>query len=99
MGDKNQQDHKLKLKENFYCITIKPEMMYETDWAIKSQQENKRNVAKMRILHWISSHIRQDKIMNQCITEKVEVAPIVKKMVGYHLRYFGHVWRRVEKPR
>lgn len=30
----------------------------------------------------------------ECIIEKVEVAPIMEKMVESRLKWFGHVWRR-----
>ncbi|KAF1884466.1 hypothetical protein Lal_00028343 [Lupinus albus] len=36
----------------------------------------------MRMLRWMTEHIRQDKIRNECIIEKVGVT------------WFGHVWRR-----
>ena len=37
---------------------------------------------------------RRDKIRNDTIRESVGVAPIVEKMVGNRLRWFGHVERR-----
>ena len=40
-------------------------------------------------------HIRQDKIRNECIREKVGVTPIIEKMVESHLRWFGHVWKKL----
>ena len=35
----------------------------------------------MRIMRWICSYTRQDRIRNTVIREKVGVAPIVEKMV------------------
>ena len=64
---------------------------------LKSQQENKLNVVGMRILCWKSGHIRQDRIRNECIREKVGVAPIVETMVEFHIRWFGHMWKRFVK--
>ena len=44
-----------------------------------AEKENKLNVAKMIILHWMSGHTRQDRIRNKCTKNKVGVVPIVKK--------------------
>ena len=53
----------LKLKDKFYCITNRLTIFYRTEcWVIKSQQENKLNVAEMRMLRWMSGHVRQDRI-------------------------------------
>ena len=61
-------------------------MLYGTEcWDVKNQQRNKLNVAKIRMLRWISGHSSQDRIRSECIREKVRVAPIVKKMVKSRL--------------
>ena len=64
---------------------------------LKSQQENKLNVVGMRILCWTSRHIRLDRIRNECIREKVGVAPIVETMVEFRIRWFGHMRKRFVK--
>lgn len=49
----------------------------------------------------MSGHIRQYRIRNECIKEKVSVASIVEKIVKSHFRWFGHIRRRpvvVEAP-
>jgi hypothetical protein len=90
----------LKLKGKFYRTAIRPAMLYGTEcWAVKSQQEHKLSVAEMRMLRWMSGHTRLDRIRNECIREKVGVAPIEEKMVESRLRWFGHVRRRpLEAP-
>lgn len=60
----------LKIKRKFYYTTIKP---------VKSQHEYKFNVIEMRMLHWISGHVKKNKIMNKYIGEKTT---IIKKKVG-----------------
>ena len=42
----------------------------------------------------MSEHTRKDKFQNDCIKEKVGVAPIKKKMTEMILRWFKHVQRR-----
>ncbi|KAM7518030.1 hypothetical protein LguiB_016992 [Lonicera macranthoides] len=85
----------LKLKGKFYRTAVRPAMLYGTEcWAVKSQHENKLNVAEMRMLRWMSGKNRKDKIRNVTIREGVGVAPITEKMVEFRLRWFGHVWRR-----
>ena len=75
-------------------------MLYGSEcWALKGQQEQKIGVAEMRMLRWMSGHTRKDKIRNDCIREKVGVAPIEEKMTETRLRWFGHVLRRpLEAP-
>ena len=58
----------------------------------KPQKKKKNNIAEMMMLRWMSKHTRQNRIRNKCIKEKVRVASIVKKMIKYHLKWFGHVW-------
>jgi len=46
------------------------------------------------MLRWMCGKTRQDKIRNETIRERVEVAPIVEKMVENRLRW---VWAYREK--
>ena len=48
----------------------------------------------MRMLRWMCGKIRQDKIRNEVIRERVGVAFIVEKMVENRFRWFGYVERR-----
>ncbi|KAL5134814.1 Craniofacial development protein 2 [Glycine soja] len=85
----------IKLKGKFYRTAVRPAILYGTEcWAVKSQHETKVGVAEMRMLRWMCGKIRQDKIRNEAIRERVGVAPIVEKMVENRLRWFGHVERR-----
>ncbi|KAM7524737.1 hypothetical protein LguiA_014639 [Lonicera macranthoides] len=85
----------LELKGKFYRTAVRPAMLYGTEcWAVKSQHENKLNVAEMRMLRWMSGKNRKDRIRNDTIREGVEVALITEKMVESRLRWFGHVGRR-----
>ena len=47
----------------------------------------------------MSGYTKQNKIRNQYIREKVRVAPIVRKIVEFFLKWFGHMRKRsVEAP-
>ena len=53
----------------------------------------------MRMLKQMSRHTRKDKFWNDCIKEKVGIAPIEKKMTETKLRWFEYVQRRpLEAP-
>jgi hypothetical protein len=39
-------------------------------------------------------HTRRDQVRNDNIPDSVGVAPIAKKLVQYHLRWFKHIQRR-----
>ena len=44
-------------------------------------------------------HTRRDRVRNDDIRDRLEVAPIEEKLVQYRLRWFGHVQRRpLEAP-
>jgi hypothetical protein len=45
----------------------------------------------MRMLRWICGHTRRDRVRNDDIRERVGVAPVKKKLVQHHLRWFGHM--------
>lgn len=42
---------------------------------------HKTSVVEKRISCWISGHIRKDKIRNECIREKLGLAPVAEKIV------------------
>jgi hypothetical protein len=47
------------------------------------------------MLRWICGHTRRDRVRNEDIRDRVEVAPIEEKLVQHRLRWFGHVQRPV----
>ncbi|GJN30665.1 hypothetical protein PR202_gb18990 [Eleusine coracana subsp. coracana] len=46
------------------------------------------------MLRWFCGHIRRDRIRNEDIRDRIEVAPMEEKLVQHRLRWFGHVQRR-----
>jgi hypothetical protein len=46
------------------------------------------------MLCWYCGHTRRDRVRNDDIRDRVEVAPIEEKLIQHRLRWFGHVKRR-----
>jgi len=84
-----------KLKGKFYRTTIRPAMLYGAEcWPTKIRHVQQLSVAEMRMLRWICGHTRMDRVRNDDIRDRLEVAPIEEKLVQHRLRWFGHVQRR-----
>ncbi|XP_070029668.1 uncharacterized protein [Nicotiana sylvestris] len=70
-----------KLKGKFYRVVVRPTMLYGAKcWPVKIAHVQKMKVAEMRMLRWMCGHTRLDKIRNEVIRDKVDVAPIQDKM-------------------
>ena len=70
----------LKMKGKFYMIAIRSALLYGSEcWAVKYQHEQKTSIVEMRMLRWMCSHTRKDKIKYEVIRSKVEAVPIKKK--------------------
>ena len=89
-----------KLKGKFYRATIRPAILYGAEyWPIKIQHVKQLSVAEMRMLRWICTHRRMDRVRNDDIRDRLEVASIEEKLIQHWLRWFGHVQRRpLEAP-
>jgi hypothetical protein len=48
----------------------------------------------MRMLRWICSHTRRDRVRKDDIYERLGVTSVEEKLVQYRLRWFGHMQRR-----
>ena len=75
-------------------------MLYGAEcWPTKRRHVQQISVVEMRMLCWICGHTRRDRVQNDDICDRLEVAPIEEKLVQYRLRWFGHVqWRPPEAP-
>ena len=81
-----------KLKGKFYRTAIRPAMLYSAEcWPTKRRHVQQISVAEMRMLRWICSHTRRDRVRNDDIRDRLGVALIEEKLVQYRLRWFGHV--------
>jgi hypothetical protein len=52
------------------------------------------SIAEMRMLHWICSHTRKDRIRNDDIRDELRITPIQDKLIQHRLRWFGYIQRR-----
>ena len=86
----------LWMKGKFYRTAISPALLYGTEyWVIKRHHAHKMSVAEMRMLRWICGNSRRDKVRNEDIRTKIGLTSIEEKMRENHLRWFGHVRRRL----
>ena len=70
-------------------------MLYRAEWwPTKIRHVQQLSVAEMLMLRWICGHIRMDRVRNDDICDRLEVAPIEEKLVQHRLSWFGHVQRR-----
>ncbi len=54
-----------KLKEKFYCTTIRPAMLYGSEcWTLKMSYVSKKRVTEMKMLRWMSNYTKLDKVRN-----------------------------------
>jgi hypothetical protein len=85
----------LKLKDKFYRTVIRLAMLYEVEcWPTKSRHVQQLSVAEMCMLRWICGNTRRDRVRNDDIRERLEVAPVKEKLVQHYLRCFGHIQQR-----
>ena len=84
-----------KLKGKFCRTAIRPAMLYGAEfWPTKRRHVQQLSVVDMRMLRWFCGHTRRDRVRNEVIRERVEVAPIEEKLTQYQLRWFGHIQRK-----
>ena len=70
-------------------------MLYGAEcWHTKIRHVQQPSVTEMRMLRWICGHTRMDRIRNDDISDRLEVAPIEEKLIQHRLRWFCHVQRR-----
>jgi len=78
-----------------YRTAIKLALLYDIEcWAIKRYHAQKMSVAEMCMLRWMCGNTRRDKVRNENIRTKIDVAPIEEKMRENRLRWFDHVRRK-----
>lgn len=84
-----------KLKSKVYRTMVRPVALYGAEcWPTTRKVEQMIHCMEMKMLRWSLGHTRMDKIRNEAIREKMQVAPITEKLQESRLRWFGHVQRR-----
>ncbi|GJR32479.1 retrovirus-related pol polyprotein LINE-1 [Tanacetum coccineum] len=85
----------LKLKGKFYRVAIRPAMLYGSEcWPIMKAQENRVEVAELRMLRWTCGKTMLDMIPNGVFRAELKVESIIHKIREGRLRWFGHVKKR-----
>ncbi|XP_070046133.1 uncharacterized protein [Nicotiana tomentosiformis] len=69
-------------------------VLWDGVWPVKNSHVQKMKVAEMRMLRWMCGQTRLDRIRNEVIRDKVDVAPMEDKLRKARLRLFGHMKRR-----
>ena len=88
----------MRVKGNVYKTVVRPAMMYSTDtWAVKKVQENKLDMAEMRMLRWMCGVTKLDRNRNERIRGTTKVGEISKKVHESRLKWYGHVLRREDE--
>jgi len=68
-------------EKKFYRTVIRPTLLYGTEcWAIKRYHAQKMSVTEMRVLRWMCVNTRIDKVRNEDIHTKIDVALIEESM-------------------
>jgi hypothetical protein len=73
-------------------------MLYATEcWPTKRRHVQQLSIAEMRMLQWLCSNTRRNRVRNDDICERLRVAPIEEKLMQHRFRWFGYIqWRPVE---
>ena len=84
----------IKIKGKVYRSVVRPLMYGAETWDLKKAQENKLEVAEMRMLRWMCGVPKLDKIRNERIRWTTKVGEITKKVQERRLKWYWHVIRR-----
>ena len=72
-----------KLKGKFYRTAIRLAMLCGVEcWSTKIRHIQQLSVAEIRMLRWICGHTRMDRVRNDDIRDRLEVAPIEEKLIN-----------------
>ena len=93
IGDAVRQKTKRDSQGEVYKTVVRPAMVYGAETlAVKKSQENKLEVAEMRMLRWMSGVTKLDRIRNERIRETTKVGEISKKLQESRLNWRDQVF-------
>ena len=76
-------------------MVVRPALLYGAEcWPIKKSQVQRMKVAEMRMIRWMCSCTRLDKIGNEMIRSKIGITSIKDKMTEARLGWFEHIRRK-----
>ena len=86
-----------RLKAKVYKTVVRPVALYGSEcWPTISKHEQALHTMEMRMLRWSLGLTRLNRIRNDEVRRRMEVAPITEKMREGRLRWYGHVVRSSE---
>ena len=87
----------MKINGKVYRTVVRSALMYGAEtWALKKAQENKLEVAAMRMLRWMCGVTKLDKIRNERIRGTTKVGEIQRKSRKGFFKWHGYVMRTEE---
>jgi len=87
------------LKGNVYRIVVRLALLQGSEcWLTTRTQVQMLTVVEMRMIQWICGHMRFDRIKNEAIKDKANVASIEDKMRNTGFKWGGHVDRSMDSP-
>ena len=76
-----RHEKEIEYQGKVYRTVVRRALVYGTEtWALKKAQQNKLEVAEMRMLRWMCEVTKQDKIRNERIRGTTKVGEITKKV-------------------
>ena len=87
----------IKLKDNVYKTVIKPTMTYGAEYlAVRKKDENRLQVAEMRMLRWIRGNTRNDHVIQED-PKACQMPPFLRQKrlnwYGHRLTTSGTIWQ------
>ena len=85
----------VKMNNKLYKTVIRRTLLYSSDcWTLHRSEQQRLHTTDMKMLRWIQSKTRKDRIINEKFRSDVMVKPITTYVTQKRLSWYGHVTRR-----